>query len=418
MTDLENFKLLGTALGIGLLIGLERGWESRDWGEGTRVAGLRTFGLIALLGGVWAFFAREVDPLLIGFSFLALTLVLMVAYHSSLERTEDFGVTSVIASLLTFAFGALAVFGYTVLASSSAVVVTFLLGFKPLLHGWLKKIERRELFATLKLLLISVVILPILPDSYLDSWQVFNPYHVWLMVVLIATISYLGYFSIKIAGNRHGPVLTGVFGGLVSSTAVTLNLARFSRQFPGDENALSAGILTACATMFPRTLFLASIINPALLKPLFPALLLMGVLSYLFAFLFWKTAANIYESDTDLKLENPFQLVTALKFGALLLAILFIARMLHIYFGDTGVYFVAAISGITDVDPITLSMSRMSQEGLAIDVAVLAILIAVAVNSVVKGIMALSIGGRTLGFRVGGAMLCSVGLGVALFFIQ
>lgn len=418
MTDLENFKLFGTALGIGLLIGLERGWEFRDWGEGTRVAGLRTFGLIALLGGVWALLAREADPILIGFSFLALTIVLLVAYYSSLEKFEDFGITSVIAALLTFAFGALAVFGYTVLASSSAVVVTFLLGFKPLLHGWLKKIERRELFATLKLLLISVVMLPILPDRYLDPWQVFNPYHVWLMVVLIATISYLGYFAIKIAGNRHGPVLTGVFGGLASSTAVTLNLARFSRQFPNGENALSAGILTACATMFPRTLFLASIINPALLKPLLPALLSMGLLSYLFAFLFWRTAATIYKTDTVLRLENPFQLVTALKFGALLLTILFIVKMLRIYFGDTGAYFVAAISGITDVDPITLSMSRMSKEGLAIDVAVLAILIAAAVNSTVKSVMALSIGGRALGFRVGGAMLCSVGLGVALFLIQ
>ncbi|MBE0437937.1 MAG: MgtC/SapB family protein, partial [Methylomicrobium sp.] len=355
------FKLLGTALGIGLLIGLERGWKSRDWREGTRVAGLRTFGLIALLGGIWALLAREVDPLLIGFAFLALTLVLLVAYHSSLEKIEDFGVTSVIAALLTFAFGALTVFGYTVLASSSAVVVTLILGLKPLLHAWLQKIERQELLATLKLLLISIVMLPILPDRYLDSWQVFNPYHVWLMVVLIATISYLGYFSIKIAGNRHGPVLTGVFGGLASSTAVTLNLARFSRQFPGDENALSAGILTACATMFPRTLVLASIINPALLVPLCPALLSMGALGYLFAFLFWKTAITVYQTDTALKLENPFQLITALKFGALLLAILFIARMLRIYFGDTGVYFVAAISGITDVDPITLSMSRMSQ---------------------------------------------------------
>lgn len=120
MTDLENFKLFCTALGIGLLIGLERGWEVRDWGEGTCVAGLLTFGLIALLGGVWALLAREADPILIGFSFLALTIVLLVAYYISLEKFEDFGITSVMSALLTFAFGVLAVFGYTVLASSSS----------------------------------------------------------------------------------------------------------------------------------------------------------------------------------------------------------------------------------------------------------------------------------------------------------
>ena len=218
MSELENFKLLGIALAIGLLIGLERGWRGRDLGEGMRVAGLRTHGMIGLLGGLSGILAQQVDAFLMGFVFLGLTSVLLLAYSKSLDKFQDFSITGVIASLIAFTLGALTVFGHITLASASAVIITALLGFKPLLHGWLKKLEQEELNATLKLLLISVVILPILPDQGYGPWDAFNPYHIWLMVVLIAGISYLGYFAIRIVGNQHGPVLTGALGGLVSST--------------------------------------------------------------------------------------------------------------------------------------------------------------------------------------------------------
>ncbi|PKM11460.1 MAG: hypothetical protein CVV13_09160 [Gammaproteobacteria bacterium HGW-Gammaproteobacteria-3] len=412
MVALENFKLLGLALAIGLLIGLERGWEVRDRDEGMRVAGLRTYGLIALLGGIWALLARQVDPALLGFAFLGLTLVVLTGYSQSLNKIQDVGITSVIALLITFALGALTVFGHSLLAAATAVVMTLVLGFKLPLHDWLRKLEQRELYATLKLLLISVVMLPILPNRNLDPWSVFNPYQIWWMVVLIAAISYLGYFAIKIAGNRHGPVLTGVFGGLASSTAVTLNLARFSKQYSGLENALAAGILTACATMFPRTLLLASILNPALFRLLLSALLAMSLFTYLAAFVFWKCAPTQTKTDHSVVLENPFQLVMALKFGALLLVIMFMARVLQAFFGDVSAYYLAAISGITDVDPITLSMSRMSRDGLAENVAFMAIFIAVSVNSLVKGFIALAIGDRALGWRVAATLAGAVGIGL------
>ncbi|MGR9051607.1 MAG: MgtC/SapB family protein [Gammaproteobacteria bacterium] len=412
MAELENFKLLGIALAIGLLVGLERGWEMRDRDEGTRVAGIRTYGLIALLGGIWALIAVQVDPTLMGFAFLSLTLVTLTAYYKSLAKIEDFGITSIIASLITFVLGALTVFGHVALASATAVVIALLLGFKPLLHGWLKKLEQRELYATLKLLLISVVMLPILPNRDFGPWGVFNAYHIWLMVVLIAAISYMGYFAIKIAGHRHGPVLTGVFGGLASSTAVTLNLSRFSKQYPGLENALAAGILTACATMFPRTLLLASIFNAELLQSLLPTLTAMSLFCYLAAYLFWRTAPEETKTEHKVILENPFQLGIALKFGALLLAILFMARLLQAYFGAAGTYLLSALSGITDVDPITLSMAKMSSDGLNLQVAMHAVVIAVSVNSVVKGIISLVIGGRSVGVRVAGTLIATVGIGL------
>jgi uncharacterized membrane protein (DUF4010 family) len=348
-----------------------------------------------------------------GFAFLGLTSVLLLAYSKSVNKFEDFSITGIIASLITFVLGALTVFGHIMLASASAVIITSLLGFKPLLHGWLKKLEQQELYATLKLLLISVVILPILPNQGYGPWAAFNPYHIWWMVVLIAGISYLGYFAIKIVGNQHGPVLTGALGGLVSSTAVTLDLSKLSPQYPNMENVLAAGILTACATMFARTLLLASIVNPAVFRVLLPALLIMSIFTYLLAFLLWRNAREFRTSE-EVTLENPFQLGMALKFGAFLVVIMLLSKLLKVYFGDMGAYFLAAASGLADVDPITLSLSQMSKEGLEVSVAARAILIAVSVNSGIKSIFSWVIGGRVLGLRVCGTLAGAVIAGLLI----
>ena len=415
MTELENFKLLGIALAIGLLIGLERGWRARDRDEGMRVAGLRTYGMISLLGGVSGILAQQVNSFFMGFVFLGLTSVLLLAYSKSLDKFGDFSITGIIASLITFTLGALTVFGHITLASASAVVMTSLLGFKPLLHGWLKKLEQQELYATLKLLLISVVMLPILPDQGYGPWATFNPYHIWWMVVLIAGISYLGYFAIRIVGNQHGPVLAGALGGLVSSTAVTLNLSKLSAQQPNMENVLAAGILTACATMFARTLILTSVMNLTLFRVLLPALLIMTIFTYCVAFLLWRNARE-FKTVEDVALENPFQLGVALKFGAFLVLIMLLSKLLKVYFGDMGTYFLAAASGLADVDPITLSMSQMSKEGLDVSVAARAIVISVSVNSGIKSIFSWVIGGRALALRVGGALVGALVAGLLITY--
>jgi uncharacterized membrane protein (DUF4010 family) len=415
MSELENFKLLGVALAIGLLIGLERGWRARDRVEGMRVAGLRTYGLIGLLGGLSGILAQQGNAFLMGFVFLGLTLVLLVAYSKSIDKFEDVSITSLIASLITFTLGALTVFNHITLASASAVVITSLLSFKPLLHGWLKKLEQHELNATLELLLISVVILPTLPNQGYGPWAAFNPYHIWWMVVLIAGISYLGYFAIKIGGNQHGPVLTGALGGLVSSTAVTLNLSKLSTQYPNMENVLAAGILTACATLFARTLLITWVMNPVLCQTLLPAFLVMSLVTYLIAFLLWKNARD-FRTHEELALKNPFQLGMALKFAAFLVLIMLLSKLLKDYFGDTGSYFLAAISGIADADPIIISMSQMSKQGLDVGVAAKAILIAVSVNSGIKSIFSAVIGNRALGFRVGGTLLGAVSAGLLITY--
>lgn len=411
MTELENFKFLAVALAIGLLIGLERGWRVRERSEGTRVAGLRTYGMISLLGGLSGILAKQISPLFIGFVFLGLTLVLLLAYNKSLEKFEDISITSIIASLTTFTLGALTVFEHATLASAGAVVLTSLLGFKPLLHGWLKKLEQHELHATLELLLISVVVLPVLPNQTYDPWSVFNPYHIWWMVVLIAGISYLGYFAIRIGGNQYGSVLTGALGGLVSSTAVTLNLSKLASQYTKMENALAAGILTACATMFIRTLLVTWIINPKLSQILMLPLCVMGFITYVLAFLLWKTAKG-FQTNGEMTLKNPFQLGMALKFAAFLVLVILLSRLLKDYFGDMGTYVLAATSGLADVDPIIISMSQMTKQGLALDVAAKAVLIAASVNSAVKALFSGIIGNRALAFRVAGTLSLAVLIGL------
>jgi len=413
MTELESFKLLSIALAIGLLIGLERGWRTRELEEGMRVAGLRTYGMISLLGALSGILAQQMNAYFMEFAFLGLASILLVAYSKGLDRFKDFSITGTVASMITFTLGALTVFGHIALAAASAVVITSLLGFKPLLHSWMKKLEQEELDATLKLLLISVVVLPILPDRNYGPLAAVNPYQIWWMVVLIAGISYLGYFAVKIVGNQYGPILTGALGGLVSSTAVTLNLSRLSKQYPNMENVLAGGILTACATMFIRTLLLTSVMNPKLSLALLPALLIMSAFTYFVAFLLWRSGRG-FRTDEEIKLENPFQLGMALKFGAFLVVIMWLSKLLNVYFGDMGNYFLAATSGMADVDPITLLMSQMSRDGTNLSVAAKTILIAVSVNSSVKGVLILTIGSQALALRVGVPLVGAVIAGLLI----
>ncbi len=413
--DPALYKQIGIALALGLLIGLERGWNSRQREEGLRVAGIRTFGLVSLLGAGWGLIAGQIGVLLLGFGFLGFSLLVVMAYLQRLGERDDIGITTTVALLLTFVLGAVAVMGHAELAAATAVIVTFLLGLKPVLHAWLDKLSRDELYATLKLLLISVVLLPILPDRGFGPWQALNPYQIWWMVVLIAAISYAGYFAIRIAGTRQGTLLTGVFGGLASSTAVTLTLSRLSRTGHGIADPLAAAILAACATMFIRTLVIASLFNPSLLSHLSTGLLLMATVTYLAAFVFWRRSKQSDVSG-DIALGNPFQLVIALQFGALLALIMLLSKAAQAYVGDAGIYLLSAASGLADVDAITLSLSQMSRSATPLNVATLGIIIASVINSAVKAGMTAVIGGKALGLRVSGALLGAVASGLLLYW--
>jgi uncharacterized membrane protein (DUF4010 family) len=403
----QTFYYLGVALALGLLIGVERGWKARDQAEGQRVAGVRTYGLIGLLGGATALLARQMGPLLMGLVFLAVAGALTAVYVANLSHDEeDVGITSLVAGLLTFVFGALAGLGEVAIAGASAVITTLLLGYKPLLHRWVNALEARELQAGLKLLLISVVLLPIFPNRGYGPWQALNPYEIWWMVVLIATISFVGYFAIKLGGTRKGTVFTGLFGGLASSTALTLHFSRVARAEVAMAPMLATGILLACGTMFPRMLLLAGVLNVQLLRPLLAPALIMALLVYAPALFYWR-AMRHSEAGAAARLSNPLEIKTAESFGALLAVVMLLGRALRAWLGEAGVLMLATVSGVADVDAITLSLARMSQDELAVRIAVTGIVIAGAVNSLVKGGMATVIGGGHVGARVGVPLLAS-----------
>lgn len=407
------FYHLGVALVIGLLIGVERGWQRREAKEGERVAGVRTYGLTGLLGGCAALLANPLGPLVFGLIFLGVVTVFTAAYLANLRRENgiDVSVTSLIAALLVFIFGAMAASGMVAQAVAAGVVTLLLLEYKPLLHRWLLALEEGELRAGSKLLLISAVVLPLLPNQGYGPWQALNPYAMWWMVVLVAAISFIGYFALKLGGARRGAVLTGLFSGLVSSTALTLHFSRLSRQEPAMTTSLATGILLACGTMFPRMLLVASLLNPHLFMPLLLPVGLMAGLTYGAAGWYWFTGQHP-SSTAHIQLQNPLELKTAILFGVLLAVIMLLGKALQEWVGAAGVLVLAAASGVADVDAITLSLSRLSLNGLALPTAVFGIVLAAAVNSVVKTGIALSIGGWGMGLRVGIPLLLAAGVGL------
>jgi len=403
---------LGAALAIGLLIGVERGWHEREAKEGARIAGVRTYGLVGLLGGGMALIAEKFGALVMGLAFVALAGLLAAVYVENLRRgRSDVGITSLVAALLTFALGALAAMGEVVIAAASAVLTTLLLGYKPQLHRWVNALEGEELRAGIKLLLISVVLLPVLPNRGFGPWEALNPYAIWWMVVLVAGISFVGYFAVKIGGAARGTVFTGLAGGLASSTAVTLHFSRLAVRDPALAPVLATGVLLACGTMFPRMLLVASLLNRELFESLLVPAAVMAACVYAPALVFLHRQARVQPYSAS-PLKNPLELKTALAFGALLALIMLLGKALQNFSGDAGVLALAAASGIADVDAITLSLARMSGEDLGLPTAALGVVIAGSVNSLVKGAMAGMIGGRVMGLRVASPLAAAAGAGL------
>jgi len=383
--SLVNFLSLLAAFAIGLLIGIERGWSDRAIKEGGRVAGIRTFSLIGFLGGTWGLLAETLSAWIIGAAFLSVSALIIVAYVMDVRKNKDIGSTTAFAMMLTFALAAWAVQGNELYALGVTVIVMALLGYKPTLHRFLRRIEQKEIYAGIKLLVISVVLLPLLPNEGYGPWDALNPYWIWWMVVLICGLSFVGYFAIKVAGRRLGALLTAITGGMASSTAVTLSLAQFARESI-TKKVFMAGVMFAGSIMFIRVAIEVSIVNASLLPILWLPLAAMFAALILSGFVLLKMdQKKEMESGNGIEIKNPFQIGMALKFGALLALILLLSEGMAEWFGDEGIYALSVISGLMDVDAITLSLSRMSTEGLEYEVAAMGIILASATNTMVKG---------------------------------
>ncbi|UZE96204.1 MgtC/SapB family protein [Alkalimarinus alittae] len=413
---LSPFLGLGISLLLGLLVGIQRGWISRNKASGERIAGIRTHALIGLLGGLCGLLSTIFSELILGLTFLSLSIVVTAAYINSQRSNADNSITGLIGILLTFVFGALVLLGQPIVAASAAVVTVFILDNKTEIHGALKKLEDHELDAGLRLLLISVVMLPLLPNQGYGPWDAINPYELWWMVVLIATISFVGYFSMKIGGPEKGIMFTSFFAGLSASTALTLHFSKLSKDQPSLSPLLASGILAACGTMFPRILLVAGVINRDLLVDLWLPIIVMMMCCYVPAIIIWQRNRGVKFEHPSAK-QNPLELSAAFIFGLVLLVIMLLSHALQEWFGDLGVLLLSVASGITDVDAITLTLSRDTANQLSVSTAVAGITLAAAVNSLVKGGMAAAIGHRSLAIRVMLPMFTAVVLGLLTAYL-
>jgi uncharacterized membrane protein YhiD involved in acid resistance len=233
---------LGVALALGLIIGIERGWERRGASEGMRTAGVRTFGFAGLSGAVAALLADELGQAVLAAALLGFAALVTASYLATARPSEDYGFTTELVLLLTFGLGAMAMSGHEIEAVAAAVVTALVLGFKRELHRSLERLEEREVRATLQLLAIALVVLPLVPNQGMGPWQALNPRTIGLLVLLIASISYVGYFAIRLLGARRGLLLTAFFGGLSSSTAVTVAFARMAAAGGGGGGALAGRV--------------------------------------------------------------------------------------------------------------------------------------------------------------------------------
>src|SRR5512143_607633 len=269
---------LGVALGIGLIVGLERGWKTRDQHGGQRLAGFRTFALAGLCGGVLAALSLPDRFAVLAAGTLVVGALIVGGYLISVREQRDFGMTTELAMLATFGLGAVAVLGAPFEATAAGIVMTLLLGFKAEFHAAIERLERRELLATLQLIAMAAVLVPLLPNRPMGPWQAVNPHVIGLLVLLIAGLSYLGYFAVRMLGARLGLMLTALFGGLSSSTAVTVAYARRARAAHAPTALLAAGIALAAAVMVGRLAIMLGAVARSLLGALWPTLAALALL--------------------------------------------------------------------------------------------------------------------------------------------
>jgi uncharacterized membrane protein (DUF4010 family) len=413
----ETLTRLGLALAIGFLIGVERGWRSRSEAEGERAAGLRTFTLVGLTGGVWALLADKIGEVAFAAGFLALAAGLTLFRWRETRHEKTFGATTLVAGLLTFALGAYAVVGSMAAAAAAGVATAGILAAKTWLHSWLRTLTWNELRSALILLAMTFVALPLLPDRDYGPYGALNPRDLWLMTIAIAGVSFIGYVAVRIAGTRYGPIIAGIAGGIVSSTITTLDLARKAKAAPSTSSLQLAGALAASAIMFVRVGVIVLLFGPALFPRVVAPLAAACVVSVAAALFFaplWRIKPDDQAAGQSTAFTNPFDLRTVLSFGLLLAVVSLLSGAATALFGESGSVTLAAVAGIGDVDAITLSMTRLAGASITPGTAALAILVAVTANSLSKSVLAVVAGGRSFGRRYLAVSLLALLVGAAI----
>jgi uncharacterized membrane protein (DUF4010 family) len=395
MMELNTAWEFGSALGLGVLIGMER---QRTLGESESFAGVRTFSLVALFGAISVYASEQSGlPWIVGLVFLAIAALVLTAYYAT-ARKDEIGATTEVSVLITFFVGCICAWGEVGVAGAITVVAMLLLSLKGWLHDLAERIEPSDVEATLKFAIITLIILPLVPNTNFgpEGLEVINPYKTWLMVVLIAGLNFIGYILVKVLGREHGFGITGLLGGLVSSTAVTLGFSQRSRAEPNLTPVLALAILLAWTVMFFRVVVEVGVVNFSLAKNLAMGMLLMGAVSLAISLLLFRRGRSKKTAEVESG-NNPFELGDAIKFGGLFAVVIFVASAAQVYFGDTGLYVAGALAGLTDVDAIALSMANLArQDPASSQAAARTIVIAVISNTMVKCGMAIWLGAPSM----------------------
>jgi len=382
----DIFPLMA-ALGIGLLIGIERERRQRPVDNQTKpieAAGVRSFALVSLTGhlATWLPQSFVVWGMALGFVFVSL-LSLVSYWRTTRLPDSDTGITSEVVLVTTYILGILTGLGYVLPATVSAVVIVTLLYFKDILHRFSYALSTLDVQQAVQFLIVTIVILPVLPNRTYGPYEALNPHQIWLMVVLISGLGFAGYAGIKILGDRIGLGMTGLLGGLASSTAVTLAMSRISRSDSTLHEASALAIILASGIMFPRVLILVSLFAPATATLLLPTVIAISFYTAVICLLLWRRCRDNPGNQYRPRI-SPLSLRMALGFGALYGVVVFFAHFTQTEFGDNGILTVATLSGLTDVDAISLSAANMVKEGLSTSLAAQVVLSACSTNTLVK----------------------------------
>jgi uncharacterized membrane protein (DUF4010 family) len=413
----DLIRRLAVALAIGLLVGAERHWHERDDAPGRRTAGVRTFALVGLSGGILAALAAQLGPIgtavLLSAGLFALMAALIPFALREAEAEGRVSATSLVAAVATYALGALAVAGEAPAAGAAAVAMTAVLAARESLHGLMSRITWAELRSAILLLSMTLVALPLVPDTPIAWLAGVNPHKVWMLAILLAGVSFLGYLGMKLGGGHRGLLLAGAAGGLVSSTAVTLSNATASKA--GAEGGLAAGALAAGAMSCLRTAALALLTAPETGRALGPALLAAAAAMAAVALLLARRRATV--ADGPAAPGNPFEIGAVLRMALLLAGVGAAAKFGAERLGGAAVIVIAAVTGLTDVDAVTLSVPALVPASITAAVAAQAVAVAVATNIVAKAVYAAALGSGAYARWFGLASALGLAAGAAVLLL-
>ena len=405
------------ALGIGFLVGVERGWRHRDAPDGTRAAGLRTHAVIGLFGGLTGALLPTIGDL----GFLALTLAFAAAFitfkvRESL-RDDDVSVTGTIAGLIVFALGVYSMWGDLRVAAAVGVVLAGLLAFKDALHDWLDTVTWKELRSALLILGATFIALPLLPDRAIDPWEAINPRELWFLTILVAGASFAGYVAVRVLGKDVGVLAGAAAGALVSSTVVTAELGRQVKK--GETHALVGGAASvlAAAISVGRVIVLLALTATPVVPEAAPSLAAAVLVFVGAAFLMRNFDRENDLGDSSQKLRSPLDLVSVFQFAAFLGAVIVVGRIVADAYGQAGLLPFAATAGLADVDAVTLAAGSLTRGGLEPAIAAHAVMIAVLMNTLAKGVIAFVTGGWRYAALYFAAALAATIAAAAVWFL-